>query len=125
MANVEGQITIDAFKRARTIQAARAAGLNTAFHRLFRQMLNHMTSTAAGNLRFIVPTCLPQSGDVPQPEVRRLHINRHLTDVMLNIRVVNLVLRGDVLQGVVVSGLGSAQKRSRIVRNEASLPSLL
>ena len=57
--------------------------------------------------------------------MRGLDIHRHLPDVMLNVWIVDLFLRGDVLERVVVSGFGSAQKSRGVMWDEAGLPAFL
>src|SRR5712692_6659474 len=42
---------------------------------------------------------------------------------MLHVWIVNLVLRSQIVESVVVRGFGSAEKSRRIVRNETGLPS--
>src|SRR2546421_10869584 len=118
-------MTVDTFTRARTIQTTRAASTNAMLDGILCQMLYHVTRAAASDLRFRVLACLPQACDVPQPQVRSLHINRRLTDVMLNVGVVNFFLRCDILQSILVSGFGSPQKSGGIVWDKAGLPSLL
>src|SRR5689334_2695576 len=62
---------------------------------------------------------------MPQPEVRRLHVDGHLRNVMLNIRIADLVLGSDVFEGEVIRGLGRAQKGGGVMWNEAGLPTFL
>src|SRR5688572_13576123 len=57
--------------------------------------------------------------------MRRLNIHRHLTDVMLDIRILDLVLRGYVLHRVVERGFRCSEKRRGIMRNKTGLPPFL
>jgi hypothetical protein len=59
---------------------------------------------------------------VAQPEVRGLDVDGHLRDVVLDVRVGDLVLRDDVFEREVVGGLRGAQERRRVVGDEAGLP---
>src|SRR5205085_10038506 len=56
--------------------------------------------------------------------MRRLHIDRHLPDVMLHVWVVSLMLRGDILHRVIVCGFSGPQEGGGVVRDEARLPAL-
>src|ERR1051325_8502212 len=85
-------------------------------------MLDYVAGPAAGDLRLFALARLPHPRDVSQPEVRRLYVDRHLRDVMLDVRVAAFLLRGEVFEREFVSRFGSAQKRRRVVRDEACLP---
>jgi predicted CoA-binding protein len=50
------------------------------------------------SLRFEIPARFPQTSDVSQPEMTGFDVQRHLTDVMLHVRIVNLFLRRDVVE---------------------------
>src|SRR5882724_9549258 len=121
--NIEGQIAVDAFQGAGPIQATRATRADATFDRIFGEMLDHMSRAAAGNLRFLILLCFPKTRDLAQPKVRGLNIDRHLADVMLHVWIVNLVLRSQIVESIVVRGFGGAEKSRRIVRNETGLPS--
>src|SRR6266850_4157958 len=56
--------------------------------------------------------------------MRRLDVYRHLTNVVLHVWIIDLVLRGDIFESVVVGSLGRTQKRCGIMRYETRLPSL-
>jgi hypothetical protein len=56
-----------------------------------------VSRAAAGDLRFEIPARFPQVRHVSQPEMCRLNVYRHLPDVMLHVRIVDFVLRGDVI----------------------------
>src|ERR1043166_2418217 len=88
-------------------------------------MFNYVSRPAAGELRLVVLFRFPETGHMSQPEVRGLHVYRHLTDVMLNVRVIDLLLRGDIFKRVFVSGFSRSQESGCIVGNEAGLPPLL
>src|SRR5258708_10857620 len=54
-----------------------------------------------------------------------LHVDRHLSDMVLDVRIINFVLCLDVLQGIFVGGLRGPQKSCRVVRYKTGLPSFL
>src|SRR5215510_14949791 len=88
-------------------------------------MFNYMTRAAAGDLRFFVLSRFPEAGHMSQPEISSFHVHKHLTDVMVNVGVIDLLLRCDIFKRVLVGGFSRAQESGCIVRNEAGLPSLL
>jgi len=55
-------------------------------------MLDDVPRATACELRFEIAPRFPQPRHVTKPKMRRLNIHRHLTDVMLHIRILNLVL---------------------------------
>src|SRR5436190_14003867 len=57
--------------------------------------------------------------------MRRLDIHRHLTKVVLDVWVLGLVLRHDIIHRVIESRFSRSQKRGRIVWYEAGLPAFL
>ena len=71
--NVERQIAINAFERARPDQTTRAARPNAFLHRVFREMLDDVTRATACELRFEIATRLPTNAprvattDAPSP----------------------------------------------------------
>src|SRR5262244_74933 len=88
-------------------------------------MFNYMTRAAAGDLCLVVLSRFPEAGYMSQPEICSFHVHKHLTDVVLNVGVIDLLLRGDIFKRVFVGGFSRAQESGCIVRNEAGLPSLL
>src|SRR5437588_3253901 len=54
-----------------------------------------------------------------------LHVDRHLPEMMLDVRIINFALCLYVLQGVFVSSLRRPQKSRRVMRDETRLPPLL
>src|SRR5438552_16199182 len=54
-----------------------------------------------------------------------LYVDRHLPDMVLDIRIINFVLCLYVLPGVFVGGLRCPQKSCRVMRYENGLPSFL
>ena len=123
--NVKRQITINALKTTRTNQAPRAKCTNALFDRIFRQMFDDVSRATTRDLRFEIAARFPKSRDVSQPQVGRLDIHRHLPDVMLHVWIVDLVLRGDVVERVIVSSFGGAEEGRGVMRNEARLPAFL
>src|ERR1700704_744295 len=85
-------------------------------------MLDEMARPAAGNLCLSILPCLPQTRDVPQPQVCGFYVHRHLTDVVLHVWIIGLLLRADIFECVVVGSLGSSQKSCCVMRYEAGLP---
>ena len=65
VANIKRQIPIDAFERARAVQAARPAGPNAMFDGRFGQVFDDVPGTTAGNLRFIASARFPHLCDMP------------------------------------------------------------
>src|ERR1043165_8901974 len=57
--------------------------------------------------------------------MRRLDVDRHLADVVVDVRVADFALRGQVVYGEVVGRLGRTQKGGGVVRDEARLPPFL
>ena len=110
VANVERQVTINSFQRAGPNQATRATRANALFDRVFREVLHHVTRATARNLRFEISARLPQVSHMSQPQVRSLHVHRHLTNVMLHVRILDLFLRRDVVERVIVRGFSGAEK---------------
>src|SRR5437763_16793961 len=90
--NVEGKVPIDSLQGAGTIQTARATSADAPFDRIFRQVLDHVTSAAAGELRLIVLACFPQMGHMSQPQVSGFNIDCALSNVMLNVRICCFIL---------------------------------
>src|ERR1043165_1495728 len=54
--------------------------------------------------------------------MRSLDVDRHLAEMVLHVWIFDLILRGDVVERVVVRGFGSAEKRGGVVRDETRLP---
>src|SRR5262249_17356841 len=123
--NVKRQISIDTLERTRTNQTTCTASTNALFDRVLREMFDDVSRATAGDLRFEIPPRFPKSRDVSQPQVSCLDIHRHLPDVMLHVRIVDLVLRGDVVERVIVSGFSGAEESRSVMRNEARLPAFL
>jgi hypothetical protein len=123
--NIKRKVAINALETTRTNQTPRATGTNALFDRVFRERFDDVSRATTGDLRFEIPARFPKSRDVSQPQVRRLDIHRHLSDVMLHVWIVNLVLRGDVVERVIVSSFGGAEKSRSVMRNEARLPAFL
>ena len=88
-------------------------------------MFDDVSRATTRDLRFEITARFPKPRDVSQPQVRRLNIHRHLPDVMLHVWIVDLVLRGDVVERVIVSCFGGAEESRGVMRNEARLPALL
>src|SRR5262245_3267747 len=124
VADIERQIPVDAFERARAIQTARATRSYAVLDRGFGQMLDHVPGAAAGDPRFVAPPRFPHLRHVPQPQMSRLDIDRHFGDVVQNIRVTGFLLRRHIFQRKVVGRLGGAEKSRAVMRNETSLPPL-
>ena len=124
MTDVEGQIAIDALERAGAVQAACAAGADGPIDGIQCEVLDEVTREASGLLGFVVVAGLPQPCDVPEPEEAGLHIDRHLADVLLDVRVAALAMGRQGLDGEVVGGLCGAKKAGGVMRAEAGLPRL-
>src|ERR1043166_2832473 len=84
--DVEGEITHDALNGTRTIQRPRATRSHAGVDGLARQVLAAGAGAAARRLRLGVAPALPQRGDVPQPEMHRLDVQRHRRHVVLHVR---------------------------------------
>jgi hypothetical protein len=97
--HIEGQVPVDAFERAGAIETACPAGPNGMLDRLLRHVFDEIPGAAAGELRLVVAPRFPKVCHVPQPEVPGLHVDRHVADVLLHIRIIPLVLGRQVLQG--------------------------
>src|SRR5437773_7733649 len=54
-----------------------------------------------------------------------LDVNRHLSDMVMYVRVIDFVLGLHILQSIFISGFGCPQKSCRVMRYEARLPSFL
>ena len=91
-ANVKGEVPINAFQRAWTIEAASTAGTNTPPNRVLRQVFHRMPGAATGQAGFVIAPRFPHARDVPQPQISGLGVNCALRDVMLNVRVSGFVL---------------------------------
>ena len=85
-------------------------------------VLPNPTGTAPGQLRLFVFARFPHLRYMAQPQIGGLYIDSHVSDVMLNVRVIFFVLALDMLQRIFVSCLGSAKETCGIMRNETSLP---
>src|SRR5215470_5176960 len=92
VANIKGEVPVNAFQRTGTVEAASAAGTNAPLHRVLRQMFHGMAGTAAGEAGFVILPGLPHARDVLQPQISGLNVDCALPDVMLNIRVSALAL---------------------------------
>src|SRR5215510_9294140 len=120
---VKRQVAINSFQRAWTIKTSRPTRANRMLNSLFRQVFNHMTSTATRNLCFLIAARFPQSSDMTQPKQGCLHVHRHLPDVMLHVRVITFALTGDVLERVVIGSFCRSQESCSVVGNKTGLPS--
>src|ERR1700730_15257145 len=110
MTNIEGQIAVNAFQGAGPIQTTRATRADAALDRVFGEVLDHMPRATAGDLRFLILLCFPKTRDVAQPKVRGLNIDRHLANVMLHGWIVNLVLRSQIVESIIVRSFGGTEK---------------
>ena len=85
-------------------------------------MFHDVSRATTTELRFEILACFPQTSDVSEPQMAGLDVYRHLTDVVLHVWIVNLVLRRDVVERVVVCGFGRAEESGGVVWNESCLP---
>src|SRR6266568_4072292 len=63
--HIERQVSINAFQHTGAIQAARSTGANAMLNCLFGQVLNYVSRATARKLGLLVPSCLPQSRNMP------------------------------------------------------------
>src|ERR1043166_126820 len=54
--------------------------------------------------------------------MRSLDVDRHLAEMVLHVWIFDLVLRGDVIERVVVRGFSGAEKGRGVVWDETRLP---
>ena len=108
VADIKREIAIDALKRARSIQTTSAACAYTMSDNILCEMLDDVTGTAACYLRRFAVALFPQSRNMSEPQISRVHIYRHRGDVMLHVRVGGFVLRSEVLKREVVSCFGGS-----------------
>src|SRR5438105_5022981 len=87
-------------------------------------MLHDVPRPAARQLSFVMSARFPHLRDMTQPEIAGFDIDCALPNVMLNIRVCDLVLRSHVVERELIRFLCCTQKCGRVMRNEACLPTL-
>src|SRR5260370_42658870 len=93
------------------------------FDRLVGQVLDDMTRAAARELSFLISSRFPKPGNVSEPQVTCLDVHGHLANVMLDVRIVNLILALQILDRIFECGFGSAQEGCRVMVNETGLQS--
>src|SRR5262249_24376916 len=96
--DVERQVAVDPLERRRTIQRSGAAGADAVLDHALGEVLDDMTGPAPSETSVVAPPGVPLPRDAAQPQVRGLDVDRHLRDVVLDIRIVGLLLRREVVE---------------------------
>src|SRR5258708_24944060 len=124
MTNIKRKIAINSLKRTGAVQAAGAAGADAAPDGIFRKMLDDMTSAAARKPGLVVPPCLPQIGDVAQPEMTGFNVDGALPDMVLDVRVGHLLLGLYIFEGKIGGCFRRPEKGRRVIPNKTRLPAV-
>ncbi len=110
VADVDGEIAVDALDGTRPVERPRAAGAHRVLDGLLREVLDEMARAASGEAGLVVVAALPQPRHVPQPEMRGLDVHGHVRDAVLHVRVVAFVRGDDRIHRVVVRRFRRAEE---------------